>query len=165
MLGLGEETEVKVVVGSIFWAFLRLRKSKSREMSARGYAVQSVCHHLSFLLPKAADRTARWRHTQILYCSNDRQQHPMPWCQKSFGWNLSVWSEHVDKLLPLATQKCLSYFSYHRFAFVDTVQKVDLTNVWIAEACCTTVCYFSSSARGRCWHAEKDIHGWIRMIL
>ena len=32
----------------IVWAFRRLKKPRSREMSARGYALHSVCHQLSF---------------------------------------------------------------------------------------------------------------------
>ena len=49
MLPLGEETAVHAVVGSIVWAFRRLQKLTSREMSARGYALYSVCPQLSFL--------------------------------------------------------------------------------------------------------------------
>ena len=43
MLPLGEETAVQAVVGSIVWAFRRLKKPRCREMSARGYALHSVC--------------------------------------------------------------------------------------------------------------------------
>ena len=46
---LGEETAVQAVVGSIVCAFRRIKKPKSREMSARGYAIHSVCTQLSFL--------------------------------------------------------------------------------------------------------------------
>ena len=49
MLPLGEETAVQAVVGSIVWAFRRLKKPSCREMSARGYAFHSVCPQLSFL--------------------------------------------------------------------------------------------------------------------
>ena len=48
MLPPGEETAVQAVVGSIVWAFRRLKKPKCREMSARGYALHSVCPQLSF---------------------------------------------------------------------------------------------------------------------
>ena len=48
MLPLGEETAVQAVVGSIVWAFPRLKKPRCREMSARGYAPHSVCLQLSF---------------------------------------------------------------------------------------------------------------------
>ena len=48
MPALGEETTVHAVVGSIVWAFRRLKKPRSREMIARGYALHSVCHHISF---------------------------------------------------------------------------------------------------------------------
>ena len=43
VLALGEETAVQAVVGSIIWAFRRLKKPMCREMSARGYALDSVC--------------------------------------------------------------------------------------------------------------------------
>ena len=49
MLALGEETAVQVVVGSIAWAFRRLKKPRRiRETSARGYALHSVRRHISF---------------------------------------------------------------------------------------------------------------------
>ena len=38
MLPLAEETAVHAVVGSIVWAFHRLKKPGIRDMSARGYA-------------------------------------------------------------------------------------------------------------------------------
>ena len=44
----GEETAVQAVVGSIVWAFRRLKKPRCREISARGYALHSVCTQLSF---------------------------------------------------------------------------------------------------------------------
>ena len=43
VLALVEETVVQTVVGSIVWAFRRLKKPRYREMSARGYALYSVC--------------------------------------------------------------------------------------------------------------------------
>ena len=49
VLELGEETAVQVVVGSIVWAFRRLKKPRFREMSARGYALHNVRLQLSFL--------------------------------------------------------------------------------------------------------------------
>ena len=36
-------------VGSIAWAFRRLKKPRCREMSARGYELHSACPQLSFL--------------------------------------------------------------------------------------------------------------------
>ena len=48
VLQLGEETAVQSVVGSIVWAFLRLKKPRSREMSARGYALHRICPQISF---------------------------------------------------------------------------------------------------------------------
>ena len=38
----------QVVVGSILWAFRRLKKPRCWEMSARGYALHSVCLQPSF---------------------------------------------------------------------------------------------------------------------
>ena len=48
MLALGEEATVQAVVGSIVWAFRMLKKPRIREMSARGYALNSVRFQLSF---------------------------------------------------------------------------------------------------------------------
>ena len=48
VLALGEEIAVQAVVGSIVWAFRRLKKPRCREMSARGYALHSLCPQLSF---------------------------------------------------------------------------------------------------------------------
>ena len=48
VLALGEETAAQAVVGSIVWAFRRLKKPISREMSARRYALHSVRPQLSF---------------------------------------------------------------------------------------------------------------------
>ena len=48
VLVLGEETAVQAVVGSIVWAFRRLKKPWCREMSARGYALYSVYSQLYF---------------------------------------------------------------------------------------------------------------------
>ena len=41
-------TAAQAVVGSIVWAFRRLKKPKSRQMIARLYALHSVCPQLSF---------------------------------------------------------------------------------------------------------------------
>ena len=49
-LALGEETAVQAVVGSVVWAFRRLKKPRYREMSAHSYALYSVCPQLSFFL-------------------------------------------------------------------------------------------------------------------
>ena len=54
VLPLGEETAVQAVVGSIVWAFRRLKKPMSRGMSARGYALHSV--YLPTFLPSGAVR-------------------------------------------------------------------------------------------------------------
>ena len=40
---------VQAVVGSIVWAFRRLKKPRCREMSAPGYALYTVCPQISFL--------------------------------------------------------------------------------------------------------------------
>ena len=48
VLSLGEETAVQAVVGSIVWVFSRLKKPRCWEMSARGYAIHSVCPKLIF---------------------------------------------------------------------------------------------------------------------
>ena len=50
VLALVEETAVQAVVGSIVWAFRRLKKPRSREKSARGYALHSVRPQLSFFM-------------------------------------------------------------------------------------------------------------------
>ena len=50
VLALGKETAAQAVVGSIVWVFGRLKKPSSREMSARGYAIHSVCPQLSFFV-------------------------------------------------------------------------------------------------------------------
>ena len=49
VLPLREETAVQAVVGTIVWAFRRLKKPRCRNMSARGYALHSVCPQISFL--------------------------------------------------------------------------------------------------------------------
>ena len=56
MLVPGEETAAQAGVGSIVWAFRRLKKPRRREIVAikrvaRGYARYSVCPQLSFPLP------------------------------------------------------------------------------------------------------------------
>ena len=48
VLALGEKTAVQAVVGSIVWAFRKLKKPRCRVMSARGYALHSVCPQLFF---------------------------------------------------------------------------------------------------------------------
>ena len=50
VLALGEETAVQAVVDFIVRAFHRLKKPRSREMRARGYALHSVCPQLYFFL-------------------------------------------------------------------------------------------------------------------
>ena len=49
VLALEEETAVQAKVGTIVWAFGRLKKPRIREMSARGYALHSVCPQLPFI--------------------------------------------------------------------------------------------------------------------
>ena len=53
VLALGEESAVQAVVGSIVWAFRRLKNPKRKEMSARGYAFHSICPQLPFLPNKS----------------------------------------------------------------------------------------------------------------
>ena len=48
VLALGKEAAVLAVVDSTVWAFRRLKKPRCQEMSARGYALHSVCPQLSF---------------------------------------------------------------------------------------------------------------------
>ena len=48
VLPLGEETAVQAVVSSIVWAFRRLKKPRGWELSARFYALHSVCAQLPF---------------------------------------------------------------------------------------------------------------------
>ena len=50
-LALGEETAVQTVVGSIVSAFRRIKRPRRWEMSARGYALYSVCTQLYFSFP------------------------------------------------------------------------------------------------------------------
>ena len=49
VLALGEKTADQAVVGSIVWAFRRLKKPRCREMSSSGYALHSVYPQPSFL--------------------------------------------------------------------------------------------------------------------
>ena len=58
VLPLGEETAVQAIVGSIVWAFRRLKKPRSGEMSARGYAHHSVCPQLFFFLKSLSQSTS-----------------------------------------------------------------------------------------------------------
>ena len=58
MLALGEVTEAQAVVGSIFWTFRRLKRPRSGEMSARGYALYSFCPQLSFFPEAYFSRTS-----------------------------------------------------------------------------------------------------------
>ena len=56
----------QAVVGCIVWAFRRLNKPKSRKMSARSYALHSVCPFFSFRFPPMSQR----KHSAtILYLS------------------------------------------------------------------------------------------------
>ena len=48
VLALGEKTAVQAVVGPIVWAFRGLEKPRSREMSARGYALHKFAHSFPF---------------------------------------------------------------------------------------------------------------------
>ena len=48
VLALGEGTADQVMIGFIIRAFRRLKKPRSLEMRARGYALHSVCPQLSF---------------------------------------------------------------------------------------------------------------------
>ena len=64
VLALGEETAVQAVVGSIVWAFRRLKKPRSWEMSARGYAIHGVCPQLSFPSPIPVVDGYIWRYSE-----------------------------------------------------------------------------------------------------
>ena len=50
MFTLVAKTAAQAVAGSIVWVFRRLEKPRCREMSARGYALQSIRPKLSFVL-------------------------------------------------------------------------------------------------------------------
>ena len=65
VLALGEKTAVQTVVGSIVWVFRRLKKPRNREMSARVYALHSVCTQLSFSF--SPDILTLRAHTFTLY--------------------------------------------------------------------------------------------------
>ena len=61
----GEETAVQAVAGSIVWAFRRLKKPRSREMSARSHALHSVRPQLSlFFLHGSFNVTVIFREIQ-----------------------------------------------------------------------------------------------------
>ena len=77
VFALGEETAAQAVVDSIFWAFRRLKKPRSREMSARSYALYSVCTRLSFSLDFPFLLT-------FLFSSN--------FCLHRIYWTLFAWS-------------------------------------------------------------------------
>ena len=62
VLSLGRETAARAVVGAIVWAFRRRKKPRSRGMSARGYALLSVCLQLSFSFPINHARTVGFAH-------------------------------------------------------------------------------------------------------
>ena len=86
MLALGEETAVQAVVGSIVWAFRRLKKPRCGEMSARGYALHSVCPQLSFL---------HWLHLTLL---NARESASPSYRHKTQLWRFWIFcfSPHSD---------------------------------------------------------------------
>ena len=58
VLALGKETAVQAVVGSIVWAFCRLKKPRCREMSACSYALQRMPP--TFLDRQTDGRMDRW---------------------------------------------------------------------------------------------------------
>ena len=60
MLPLREETAVQAVVASIVWAFRRFKTPRSREMSARGYALHSVRPKLLFPFPQKTTHVPKW---------------------------------------------------------------------------------------------------------
>ena len=69
MLALGEKTADQALVGSIVWAFRRL-KPTCREMSARGYALHSVRPQLCFhVVGWRTGRTCIQRHHKIIFPS------------------------------------------------------------------------------------------------
>ena len=77
MLPLKEETAAQAVVGSIVRVFRRLIKPMSREMSARGYALHSVCPQPSFFTsPKRAGACtwAQEAHVLIRHCKQSFQK-------------------------------------------------------------------------------------------
>ena len=56
----GEETVVQAVVGSIVCVFRKFKKPRFWEMSARGYALHSVCPWTAFLLFHGGRVTKVW---------------------------------------------------------------------------------------------------------
>ena len=48
VLALRKKFPAKAVVGFIIWAFRRLKNPRCREMSARGYALHSICPNFLF---------------------------------------------------------------------------------------------------------------------
>ena len=70
-----EETAVQAIVGSIVWAFSRLKKPRSREMSARSYALHSVRPKLSFfffLIQDAGHTAGVLKMGRVLVSGNSR---------------------------------------------------------------------------------------------
>ena len=66
VLAVVEEAAVQAVVGSIVWAFRRLKKPRCREMSARGYALYSVCPQLSFFASITYKQVLRFGHDPLV---------------------------------------------------------------------------------------------------
>ena len=85
MLVLGEETAPQAVVGCIVWAFRTLKKPRSREMSARGYSLHSVCPQLSFPSPikrivgLSANKADNFIYLRFLHVSAMYNQQPPPY--------------------------------------------------------------------------------------
>ena len=93
-----EETAALAVVGSIVWAFRRLKKLKSREMSARGYALYSI-YLLSFFSRWATcSKMAVSELTGKLSVKTDVSLVQVP----SIGYNLQV----ISKQHSLAARSC-----------------------------------------------------------
>ena len=77
VLPLGKKTAVQAVVGSIVWAFRRLKKPRCREMNARGYALYSVrplfffeCRHVVFPIVNSGNNSSK---------SNSEDGHSLAW--------------------------------------------------------------------------------------
>ena len=66
-----EGIAAQAVVGSIVWVFRRLKKPRSREMSARAYALHSVCTQRSFFISRTRTLMAlAYTITLIRHCNH-----------------------------------------------------------------------------------------------
>ena len=67
-------TAAQAVVGSIVWAFCRLKKPRSREMSVRSHAFHNLCPQRSCI-----SQNWRWLNEQNNYLLYRRPPQVLPW--------------------------------------------------------------------------------------